>query len=236
MYNQNAFPANHLLEYQKWVGTNRNKAIALCTLNVDVSEALYPTLNMFEITLRDSINRSFIDYYGINWHFQDLVKYHTKSHRKSVISTIIACKKNFVSEEVLNNNIVAEMNLYYWSNILDPINSHMWKKKGIKPIFHTRSRMNQFAIFREVNKLRKLRNRIAHLKSIIQRNLRSDYDNCRELIDWLSHDALTWCDSKSRFLNIHPNSKIIVNDFISPDLDLTPWMQFIKGDAEQNNI
>ena len=40
MYNENAFPVGHLLEYHKWVGPDKNKAIALCTLNAVVSASL----------------------------------------------------------------------------------------------------------------------------------------------------------------------------------------------------
>ena len=236
MYNINAFPTDHLLEYYKWVGTNKNKAIALCTLNVDVSESLYPALYIFEVTLRNSINSSFVDYYGLDWHFQGLVKYKLESVRKKVAPKKSKFKKHYTSESALNCEIVATMNLFYWTNILDPINSHLWSEKGVKPIFSSNIGIDKSEIFIKANELRKLRNRIAHLKSIIQRNLRSNYEDCREILALLSKDALTWCDSKSRFLDVHPNDVIIKNDLLSPNLDLTPWMQFNKINEEQNNL
>ena len=226
MYNINAFPAEHLLEYHEWVGTDKNKAIALCTLNVDLSEAFYPALNMFEVTLRNSINRSFVEHYGIDWIFQDIIKYQTINTRKSIAPKKSKFNTHLTSEQSRNTEVVPEMNLFYWTNILDPINSHLWEERGVKPIFRTSMDINNLVIFEKVNELRRLRNRIAHLKSIIQRNLLTEYDHCREIIGLLSQDALIWCDSKSRFLNIHPNDIIIENDFLSPKIDLTPWMQY----------
>ena len=37
MYIENAFPLERLLIYQKWVGNDKNKAVALCTLDIAVS-------------------------------------------------------------------------------------------------------------------------------------------------------------------------------------------------------
>ena len=217
---ENVFPDPLLIEYHKWVGPDKYKAVGLCTLNLVISESLYFALSMFEVTLRDSINQSLVEHYGIDWTFQGKVKYHSESIRMNVDPQRSTYKKYNLSENALNNKVVSDMNLHYWTNIIDPINSELWKEIGNKSVFNKRE------IYRKADRLRKLRNRIAHLQSIVQSNLRRRYDDCREIIGLLSQDRLAWCDSNCRFLKVHPGGTIIENNLLSPNLDLTPWMQF----------
>ena len=219
----NAFPVEHLKEYQNWVDPDKDKAVALCTLNVALSESLYPALNIFEVTLRDLVNQSLVEYYGIDWTFQGLVEYHFENQRRKIDPKESNYKKYNLSAKAINKLLVSNMSLYYWTNILDPINFQIWEK-DVKPIYNSEILVDKMEFFEKANTLRKLRNRIAHVKSIIQRNLRTEYDDCREILALLSKEALTWCDSRCRFWDVHPDGIIIKNDSLSPNVDLTPWM------------
>ena len=223
---KNAFPPNHLREYYKWVDADKNKATALCTLNVVVSGSLYPALNMFEVTLRESINKSFVDYFGIDWSFQGIVRYHTKNLQRYTDPKASAYNHLKLSKTTVNSMVISDSNLFYWTNIIDPINSQLWEHEGVKSIFRPDTEINQVEIFNKINELRKLRNRIAHLKSIIQRNLLKYYNYCREILGLLSQDSLSWCDSNCNFWKIHPDDTIIKKGKLSPNFDITPWLQY----------
>ena len=227
MYFKNSFPPNHLVEYHKWVNNDSTNANALCTLNVALSKALYPALNMLEITLRDTINNNFIKRFDIDWNFKGLVKYHSENLRKTHEPKISSNIKGKFSKESINRKVVINSNLYYWANIIDPINSKLWSKQAITQVFKSTPDLYLVNISVKVHELRKLRNRIAHYRSIVQRNLLENYDNCREILGLISQESLRWCDANCDFWEIHPRLDIIESGKISPNFNLISWLQAI---------
>ena len=225
----NTFSPEQLRDYHNWVGPNLDKATALCTLNIAVSESLYPAISIFELTLRDSINSSLINHFGIDWYRQDLVKFHSKNLRQVVFAEISKLKYNKISEHTLNRQFVTKMNLSYWTNFFDPINLQLWELNGIKSVFLKVEDVNYSVFFKKINQVKLLRNQISHQKTIIQNNLILRYRNCREVIGLMSNDALSWCDYFSRFWEVHPYDLIIENGTLSPKVDLTPWIQIEKS-------
>lgn len=232
MYLENAFPEKHLSEYHNWVGPDKNKAIALCSLNALVSASLVPALNIFEVTLRDAIDSSFSEHYGTDWIHQDLIKYRLQNQKINVNPKNFKLKKGEKFEVTLYSQVIAEMSLFYWTNILHPINNHLWEAKGVRPIFNFNEEVTKAEVFRMVNGVRFIRNRIAHHKSIVQQDLVTKYKNCLRIIGLLSADALLWCTANCNFGDVHPEGNVIKNDYLSPDLDLSPWMQFTTNAKE----
>ncbi len=57
-----------------------------------------------------------------------------------------------------------------------------------------------------MQRLHKLRNRIAHHEPIHRRNLRDDYDAIVEIVSWIDTDCKRWLESNSRTMKI-VNSK-----------------------------
>ena len=225
MISNNAFSSEHLDEYYNWVGPSQDKASALCSLNIAVSESLYPALNIFEVTLRDSINSSFTEHFGIDWFYQDLVKFHSKNFQREVIAQISKLPKNKFPAQNLNRQFVTKMGLSFWTIFFDPINLQLWDIKGLEPIFPKIKNVNYQDFFKKINQIKQLRNQVFHHKTIIQNNLILRYRNCREVIGLMSSDALSWCDYFSRFWDVHPIDLIIENGSLSPKVDLTPWIQ-----------
>ena len=224
MYIRDAFSSEKLLIYNKWVGSDKSKSVALCTLNMLVAESLYPAIHIFEDTLHDKINCSLNKHIGKNWCFHDRVKF-TSNHERLAVNSKLAKLRKKNSEKNANRLFVSEANLFYWTNILNPINKHLWNK-GIKEIFKSDTEVSQLYLFNKINQLRKLRNQIAHHNPIIDNDLEGQYDDCREILGMLSEDALNCCDLNSRFWGVHPRVQIIEDGILSPKVDLIPWMQF----------
>ena len=236
MYIENVFPSKKLENYQKLVGGNKNKAIALCTLDIVISESLYPALHVFEVTLSDKINQRLVEHSGKNWCFANQIKFESRDAQteKSIKLKLRKLKNKFQSEDIANSVFISNQNFFYWTNILNPINKHLWEDKngigGIKRIFKSSGVINQIMVFQKINKLRRIRNNIAHNKSIINYNLIAQYQNCRKFLGMMSSDALDWCDKNCRFFDVHPDYRIVHNELLSPNLDLDQWMQIREAD------
>ena len=236
MYIENVFPSEKLENYQKLVGGNKNKAIALCTLDIVISESLYPALHVFEVTLSDKINQRLAEHSGKNWCFATQIKYESINAQteKNLNFKLRKLKNEFQSEDIANGEFISDQNFFYWTNILNPINKHLWVDKngvgGIKRIFKSSGDIDQIMVFQKIIKLREIRNQIAHNKSIIHNNLIAHFQNCRKFLGMMSSDALDWCDKNCRFLEVHPNHPIMHKKVLSPYLDLDQWMQIRAAD------
>ena len=214
MYIENAYSAERLSIYQNWVRGDKNKAIALCNLNMVIAESFYPVLHIFEDTLKDKINRSLIKHIGKNWCFHNRVKFASKFDLENVNSKLANPRNKNNSENSANNLFITNANFFYWTNILNPINQPLWEK-GLKQIFKSENTTSQIDIFDKINLLRKLRNQISHHRPIIQYDLATRYKNSRKILGMLSRDALECCDLNSRFWDVHPRIQIIQRNFVT---------------------
>ena len=64
---EHALSVDRFGRYLGWSGGNRDKAIALYTLNTRLSEALYPALQTLEVTLRNRIHDVMSEEFGDRW-------------------------------------------------------------------------------------------------------------------------------------------------------------------------
>ncbi len=63
----NVFSRPRFSTYLKATNYDKLKALELYKLNLQLSEALYPLLSVFEITLRNRVVNVLFKYYGSTW-------------------------------------------------------------------------------------------------------------------------------------------------------------------------
>ena len=151
-------------------------------LNIYQSEKYYILLSIFEVSLRNSIDNYFKEKISSNWLESEILHFDTKQR-------IIESKNKIeLRKEVLTHDkIISELSFGFWTSFFRKSYSNLIRIKDIKYIFPNIPKRSQKLITRqildkELNKIRKFRNRVFHYEKIINK---IEYTNMRDDISIL---------------------------------------------------
>jgi len=137
--------------------------------NIYQSEKYYILLSIFEISLRNSIDTYLKVKISTNWLESEKLHKDTKQRITESKNKIYKRK-----EEINHDKIVAELSFGFWTSLFRKSYSHLFRINDIKCIFPNIPSKNKKLITRslldkELNKIRKFRNRIFHYEKIINK-------------------------------------------------------------------
>lgn len=186
-------------------GVSEDIALARYLWNISICESLYAPLQMFEIGLRNSVDRAMLNITGqIKWFDQIQLTtwgFDQVGHAKSKISRS--------GHTVTSGRVVAELNLGFWTSMFE---SHyeradaFFLPRGIRETFPNlpKSRHNRKAIKSKLESVRKLRNRVFHHERIIHwNNLAQQHVDLIEMIGWMSTDLVHITGMIDSFETVH---------------------------------
>jgi hypothetical protein len=186
---------DRLTPYLNAAGGDRLYAVRLYEWNTSLSESLYGVLQGLEVALRNSFHRvlatAFVrdDWYdvcGLEYDQQEDVR-KAKGRIVRDGKVVVPCK------------VIAELTFGFWVSLVGPgYAQQIWDAHLHKAFVVPLGRK---AVHRRLEKIRKLRNRVAHHESIIARNLKSDYARILEAVHWMCPNTAKWIKSNSTF---HP--------------------------------
>ncbi|WP_320034156.1 hypothetical protein [Halarcobacter sp.] len=150
--------------------------------NIKNSEEYYILLSIFEISLRNSINHHFKKRISKNWFESNILHTDTKQRINESKNKIKQRK-----EEVTHDKLIAELPFGFWTSLFRRSYSNLFRIKDIKYIFPNMPAKDEKLITRqildkELNKIRKIRNRVFHYEKIINKK---EYKNMKEEIELL---------------------------------------------------
>ena len=150
--------------------------------NIYQSEKYYILLSIFEVSLRNSIDNYFKEKISSNWLESEILHFDTKQR-------IIESKNKIeLRKEVLTHDkIISELSFGFWTSFFRKSYSNLIRIKDIKYIFPNIPKRSQKLITRqildkELNKIRKFRNRVFHYEKIINK---IEYTNMKDDISIL---------------------------------------------------
>ncbi len=130
--------------------------------NIKVSEAFYPLLDFFEISLRNRINDVFVEDYGDDWLLDnDFFDDETQNAVQEVVDRLIKKRKS-----AINYRLVAELNFGFWSNMFNKKYHVIWQQEKRMGRVFVKSKYDIKTVNKELEILRKFRNRIFHFETI----------------------------------------------------------------------
>ncbi len=147
---------------------DKEKALRIYKLNIELSQTLFGLLGIFEVTIRNFIDQHYknrFDEYewlraqcgqgGIFSH-PSFAKYGFETRTK-ILTTIAK-----LGNQYTHDRLVAELSFGFWNYMFAPI-QFLVGGQGLHKIYVNRTKgTNQKQIFNELDKIRSLRNRIAH--------------------------------------------------------------------------
>jgi len=176
------------------------KAQKLYGINLKVSQAVYPLLNLFEIFLRNAVNRQITDYFDDpDWiiNQQNGFMNHPELARSGYfIKECVQRAANVIlkkSSTVTAGKIIAEQSFGFWSSLFEP---HHFRLVGGVPLqcfVNKPANVNRKSIGLKLDAVRNFRNRVYHNESICFNGTAIDFSTTYTIRQHIQ-DMLNWID------------------------------------------
>lgn len=181
--------------------SNFNDALELYAWNAEVSALFLMPLHICEITLRNAVSDAIKNVHGNRWPWAE--GFERSLPAKGIYNPrndLISSRK----KQRHTDKVIPELNFVFWQKMLTArFDQELWQKHFYQAF--PNMPLNDFKAQRQnlhdkVEKIRKLRNRIAHHEPIFDRNLQQDFTTIEQLVrarcthtaDWMvNHQNVT---------------------------------------------
>lgn len=172
-------------------------AVRLYTWNVEISAALWGPLHVLEIATRNAISRELVSGTGADAWWRELELHHPQT--AAVERAERAAGEQRSDGSVPPGKVVAELGFAFWIGLLaNRYHAALWEPYLHRAFPYRPPQIRRGDIHDTADRLRLLRNRIAHHEPIFQRDLAADHQALETLVGYVDHDAHTWVRSHSR--------------------------------------
>ncbi len=216
------FSKPRLETYLKAANDDQEEALKLYKLNLSLSEALYPTLCILEIALRNRISSVLVTHYGETWFDGHAGKWFdgkdimARAKPNYELEAIANLKSELLKQgqPITSDAVTSNLTFGFWTGLFKRAYvKTLWDKHiteifpDVRPINYN-LKSNLQMIRNQLDCIRDLRNRVFHHEPLFGTpkqsfaELLADCANARKLIGWLSQDALRLLDSQDRFKEI----------------------------------
>lgn len=205
-----AFSAQELHDFPELISTPRfgtylahangdaHKALEFYMWNVQLSAAFMVPLQLCEVAVRNGAVEAIEKEYGANWHSSKGFSYTLPRLRTGYQPA--ADLQDQATRQPSAGKVVAELKFAFWQYIFTKgQDGRLWLPHFTTcfPGYDTTLAVKQAraSMYHEVWQLRLFRNRIAHHEPIFTRNLVTDYERIRQLIEWRRPSVAAWMDA-----------------------------------------
>lgn len=182
------FTHNRLSVYRR-DGVDEVTCLARYLFNIEICKSLYPSLHIFEIALRNAIDKTLSEYANCQtWY--EVLPLNIESKNK-----IEKAKKKIKKhgKEITHDRIVSELTLGFWTTFLTTkYSQYAFQPRIIKSCFKgvPANLRNIKSLQKIFEKTRLLRNRISHYERIIHwKDLKEQHLQLLECIKWINEEA-----------------------------------------------
>lgn len=190
--------------YHKLASGDRRRAIRLYTWNIALGGAFHGPLQTLEVALRNAVHDTLTARFSDFW-FENAGLLEENEER----SVERATEK--LARPWTAGQVIAELNFGFWVALFaKKYETRLWRTE-LHQLFALKQ--NRKELHNQLNRLRTLRNRIAHHEPILQRHLRTDYDKILWILDMLSPAAAAWTNHHSRVIEVLDTSPAQVTRF-----------------------
>jgi hypothetical protein len=179
--------------YLLLASNDRRLALKLYEWNTGLSESFYGLLQGLEVALRNAMHSVMSDAYKRqDWYEAcPLSEPHKETIRKAK-ARILGDKKLLIPGKV-----VSELTFGFWVVLTSPPYAQSLWDKFLHQAFV--KKLGRKAIHRRLDKIRKLRNRVAHHESILDRNLKDDFSLIVQTVHWICPVTAEWLKANNSF-------------------------------------
>ncbi len=185
--------------YLQATKNDRVRALELYEWNLRISAAFMIPLQVCEVATRNGVAEAIGHVHGENWPWSNGFRRSLpkpKRHRDYSAEEDLA---SVASHQPTTGKVVAELKFAFWEKLFTVGQDHrLWLPHFRRAFPGAPAELEipnaRTKAFRELQAIRKLRNRIAHHEPIFTRALFADYRRIHEIIGWRSRVAADWVD------------------------------------------
>lgn len=187
-----------LAPYLRATGGDLTAAVRLYEWNLAVSGALYEALGILEVAVRNALSAQLATHHGTlagNWYDDPLGVLSDLAH-----DDIAAARRRVrkLRRPETPGRIIAELSFGFWKFLLAKrYEATLWTGY-LRHAFPNLQPQNRATVYRALDELHTVRNRIAHHEPIHNRDLTADTLTIYRLLDWIDHDVRAWAVTLSR--------------------------------------
>ncbi len=166
------------------------KAISHYKSNIQLSESFYSVLSMFEVSLRNSLNRELTEYFGTDeWY----LRVESVPGLRNLKSSINTAKRHIANrnETITANKVIAELTLGFWVRLFNAeYELILWKPLRKAFPYLEKQQRQRNNVSAPINKIRDFRNRVFHHEAISWNLERLEETHTRILtvMSWINKD------------------------------------------------
>ena len=184
-------------------GADDATAIARYMYNIALCTALYPLINIFEVTLRNKIDKALESHFGqTDWNNVIPLQ---QTEIMMISDAMLKIKRQ--GKKYSHGRLVAELTLGFWVALMGrKYNTQAFQFAIIKNCLHgcPANQKRSAAIQKNLSEIRFLRNRIAHHERIAHwKDLRQKHDLILDFIRWLNPDMHKIAFEKDTFDEVY---------------------------------
>ncbi len=163
-------------------------AIELYWWNVEVSAAFYPALHCLELALRNALHRQLVEKFGRSdwWEVAPLEDHHYALVGKAADKVRRQLRQR---RPVTPDDLVAELSFGFWVWLVGKeYHRSLWEPWLHRAFPHRKQPRS--ALYRDLDEVRRFRNRIMHYEPIHHRHLEADHATILRLIRCVCPEVL----------------------------------------------
>jgi len=184
------------------------KAIELYAWNANVSAGFLAPLHICEVVIRNAVSDALASEYGEAWPWSEDFRA-TLSEPGQGYSAKADLKKA-ASKQRLTSKVIPELKFVFWQSMFKVShNGRIWAKHLLTIFENLPNDKDTRTLIKEIqndlDKIRKLRNRIAHHEPIFNRDLESEFKIIERLISLRCDRTKVWMMSNQKVLSYIKN-------------------------------
>lgn len=172
-----------------------SSALALYAWNAQVSASMLAPLHFCEVTIRNAVADAIAAEHGVRWPWDaDFLRSLPNPTSGYNPRTDLKSARN---GKLTPGKVIPELKFVFWQTMFTArFDGRLWTKHFRTVLPHVVSSMSvaqaRGLIYKELEQLRKLRNRIAHHEPIFKRNLADDFQKVHDLIAFRCPFTAAW--------------------------------------------
>jgi hypothetical protein len=190
--------------YERLSNFDNRRAVTLYLWNARIAEAFYFPLQTNEVLLRNAVAKALAQVYGSKWPFSPGFQ---KSLPDKLRGIFIAALTPLVSrigqDSVTTGDVIAALTYGFWVALLTARHqTRIWTPHFRLSFPGAPAGIARDLVHKEADRLRDLRNRIAHHEPVIRRDLAGDYQRTINLISWVCPETASWVIEHSHVIGM----------------------------------
>lgn len=188
--------------------SNLQDALELYLWNANISGVFFPCLHICEITIRNAISEVLFKRHGNKWPWDEGFVNTLPNPQKPDNPRRNLRNARKKSSDV--NKVIPEISFAFWQKMLTARHDdRLWLPHFRSAFPNTDTNIEiktlRSEIYNDLEKIRKLRNRIAHHEPIFSRNLNEDYKAIIKVIGYRCEDTAQWLSLNQNVVSLLDN-------------------------------